>query len=366
VKPTLLPFLACQGCGEDFEIARADSPEDVREGELSCTGCGARIPIRQGVPDFTGRSEDEVQEESRRTQENFGYSWNNFYKTQTHFDEQFHAWIAPFRVDEFRDRIVLDAGCGMGRHADVVARAGARTVIAADFSSAVYPAERRLAGYSNAHVIRADIYRLPLKRRFEVAYSVGVLHHLPDPKKGFESVLSKLIPGGRMIAWVYGAENNGWITHLVSPLRERILSRMPMPALKAASYGLTLLGLYPALKLVYAPVSRNPRLRPVKERLFYTDYLSSIAPYSFEHIYGIVFDHLLAPIAFYLSKEEVEQWARDAHLEEPLVRWHNKNSWTLIGRTPTETDSTQQKPTHHNPRKAGHRNARSREAADPR
>jgi len=361
VKPSLLPFLACPNCAGDFKLSHFDSQEDVREGELSCTGCDLRVPISHGVADFTGQTAQQAGDEYRRTQENFGYSWNSFHETQVHFDEQFAAWIAPVTAEDFRGKVVLDAGCGMGRHADFVTRAGAETVIAADFSSAVFPAERRLAPYPNAHVIRADIYRLPLRRCFDLAYSVGVLHHLPDPHRGFESVLTKIKPGGRMIAWVYGAENNGWITQLVSPLRERVLSRMPMPALKAASYGLTLLGLYPALKLVYGPVNRSPRLRPLRDRLFYTDYLSSIAPYSFEHIHGIVFDHLLAPIAFYLSREEVEQWARDAHLEEPLIRWHNKNSWTLVGRTPAEAGASKPAAS-----KAGRRSARSREAAGPR
>ena len=48
----------------------------------------------------------------------------------------------------------------------------------------------------------------------------------------------------------------------------------------------------------------------------------------------IVFDHLLAPIAYYLPREEVERWASEAHLEAPLVRWHNQMSWTLIGTRP--------------------------------
>jgi len=358
VKTSLLPFLACPDCSGEFKITQADSDDDVRQGELACTGCDLRIPISQGVPDFTGHTQREADDESRRTQDNFGYSWNTFHQTQAHFDEQFLAWIAPSTAEDFRGKVVLDAGCGMGRHSDFVARAGAATVIAVDFSTAVFPAEKRLRVYPNAHVIRADIYRLPLRRCFDLAYSVGVLHHLPDPRKGFESVLTKILPGGKMIAWVYGAENNGWITQRVSPLREKVLSRMPMPTLKAASYGLTLLGLYPALKLVYGPLNRDARLRPLRDKLFYSDYLSSIAPYSFEHIYGIVFDHLLAPIAFYLSKDEVQAWADGAHLEDPVIRWHNKNSWTLVGRIPAETSS--EKAT---PKKSTRRHSSSRAAA---
>jgi hypothetical protein len=45
---------------------------------------------------------------------------------------------------------------------------------------------------------------------------VGVLHHLPDPGAGFKSLVSKVKPGGHVSAWIYGAENNGWIDNAVN------------------------------------------------------------------------------------------------------------------------------------------------------
>ena len=235
---------------------------------------------------------------------------------------------------EFKDQVVLEAGCGMGRHTELVARSGAKAVIGVDFSSAVYPAEQRVQSYPNAHIVRADINALPLKACADIAFSVGVLHHLPDPRRGFLSVVSRLRPGGKMIAWVYGAENNGWITRVVSPLRAKVFSKLPMPAVSTLAFGLTAGLLYPALKLVYKPLTNSDRLRPLGQKLFYATYLSSIAPFSFRHVRHIVFDHLLAPIAFYIPREEIEHWAHEANLEGPVVRWHNQMSWTLIGTRP--------------------------------
>jgi SAM-dependent methyltransferase len=222
----------------------------------------------------------------------------------------------------------------MGRHTEFVARAGAKAIIGVDFSSAVYPAERRVHDYPNAHIVRADINALPLKPVADIGFSVGVLHHLPDPRRGFLSLVSRVRPGGKVIAWVYGAENNGWITNVVSPLRANVLSKLPMPAVSALAFGLTAGVLFPALKLVYKPLSDSQRLRPLGQKLFYSTYLSSIAPFSFRHVKHIVFDHLLAPIAFYLPREEIETWASEAKLEAPVVRWHNQMSWTLIGNRP--------------------------------
>src|SRR5207245_1801248 len=122
---------------------------------------------------------------------------------------------------------------------------GAKDIVAVDFSDAVYPAQERVGRLANAHVIRADILRLPLRRTFDLGYSVGVLHHLPDPAAGFHALAGHVKPGGSVLAWVYGAENNEWITRVVSPIREKVASRLPMPLLKAASYFLTAGSLYP-------------------------------------------------------------------------------------------------------------------------
>ena len=112
----------------------------------------------------------------------------------------------------------------------------------------------------NAHIVQADIYHLPLKPVFDYAFSVGVLHHLPRPREGFLSLASKVKTGGHISAWVYGAENNGWITRLVNPLRERVTSRINRRSLLHLSK-LPTAALFAATKLVYGPLNRSARRR---------------------------------------------------------------------------------------------------------
>jgi len=337
VKRLLLDYLACPQCqGEYSIVSPADAGDEIEEGTLACNGCSTFVAIRGGIPDFTrAGGEPPRGGEVELTEKNFGYSWNNFFEKEKDFEPQFEAWLKPVTPADFNGKLVLDAGCGMGRHSELAASWGAKDVVAVDFSEAVFPAWRRLGGLPNAHVLRADIYALPLKRCFDLAYSVGVLHHLPDPRRGYAAVVSRVKPGGKVVAWVYGAEGNEWITRFLSPMREKVLSRMPMPLLKAAAFAATAGALYPALKAVYQPVSRVPFLKPLQDKLFYSSYLTSIAPYSFRHVYGIVFDHMLPPIAFYLPRAEVEEWLASEHLQDPTLRWHNGNSWTLIGNVPT-------------------------------
>lgn len=112
----------------------------------------------------------------------------------------------------FKDKLVLEAGCGKGRHTLLAASWGAREVIGIDLSAAVETAFAATREMENVHIVQADIYRLPLARVFDYAFSVGVLHHLPDPRAGFQSLAAAVKEGGHVSAWVYGAENNEWIT----------------------------------------------------------------------------------------------------------------------------------------------------------
>src|SRR5205823_5510997 len=80
------------------------------------------------------------------------------------------------------------------------------------------------------------------------------LHHLPDPERGFQALVSKLRPGGSISAWVYGREGNSWIVHVVTPLRERFFSKLPHGLLDVLSGALTV-PLYLGTKLLYRPTA---------------------------------------------------------------------------------------------------------------
>src|SRR6185295_18985394 len=231
MRRTVLRYLACPTCAADLALADDASPaDDVETGELRCAA-GHAFPIVRGIPRLVPGGV--VPAEAKGTVEGFGYEWTHegASRLRHHDEEQFLDWVKPLTPADFKSRVVLDAGCGMGRWAACVARAGATDVVCLDLSDSVESARANLRGFPNVHVVQGDIYRLPLKRAFDVAYSIGVLHHTPDPEKAFECVMSRVVPGGRMCAWVYGREGNGWIVGIVDPIRKGVTSRLPRPAL---------------------------------------------------------------------------------------------------------------------------------------
>jgi SAM-dependent methyltransferase len=299
------------------------------EGELRCTLCHSSYAIVRGIPRFA--NPEKIDSEKAATAAGFGWQWQHFTQEDARYADQFLGWIAPVGPDFFAGKVVLEGGCGKGRHTQLAARWGARDVIGVDLSDAVETAFASTRELSNVHIIQADIYHLPVASQMDYAFSVGVLHHLPDPRGGFMSLASKVKPGGHISAWVYGAENNEWITGLVNPVREKVTSRINPRALLHLSK-IPTVGIYLATKLVYGPLNNSKGGSALAQHLFYNDYLKAIAPFGWREQHTIVFDHLVAPTAFYIAREEFESWWRDANASEVVIGWHNKNSWRGWGR----------------------------------
>jgi tetratricopeptide (TPR) repeat protein/SAM-dependent methyltransferase len=107
-----------------------------------------------------------------------------------------------------RDLDILVAGCGTGQESiEMAQQFWEARVLAVDLSlSSLCYARRktRERGLSNVEYVQGDITKLAsIGRRFDVISSVGVLHHLADPKAGWQQLLSLLRPGGLMLLGFY-------------------------------------------------------------------------------------------------------------------------------------------------------------------
>lgn len=330
MKQSLLKYLACPCCNGEIHLSEVSQREgeEILDGELCCRACARCFPVTRGVPRFVEL--DQIEQDKAATAENFGWQWQHFNETDEHYGEQFLRWIAPVKSSFFAGKVVLEGGCGKGRHTLLAASWGAKDIIGVDLSSAVETAFAKTRDNPNAHIIQADIYNLPLRRCFDYAFSVGVIHHLPDPRSGFLSLASKVRPGGHLSAWVYGAENNEWITSFVSPLRERLTSRLPPGALLQLSKIPAAL-VFSATKLVYGPLNRTTRGRKLAAKLFYNDYLYAISHFGWREQHSIVFDHLNAPTAYYITRAQFEEWWKEIGVSRATIEWHNRNSWRGFG-----------------------------------
>ncbi len=296
---------------------------------MACVFCDRRYSILRGIPRFVEL--ETIERDKAATAENFGWQWQHFNEMDERYEKQFLGWIGPVKPEFFADKVVLEGGCGKGRHTQLAAKWGAKDVIGVDLSISVEPAFAATRQLENAHIVQADIYHLPFRRSFDYAFSIGVIHHLPDPRSGFSSLAGKVKAGGHLSVWVYGAENNEWITGVVSPLREKLTSRLRPSALLHLSK-LPAAVVFTATKLLYGPLNRSPLGKPLAGHLFYNDYLYAISHFGWREQHSIVFDHLNAPTAFYIPRAEFQEWWKDIGASDVVIGWHNKNSWRGFGR----------------------------------
>jgi SAM-dependent methyltransferase len=222
----LIELLRCPDCGLPVEEGAG----------LLCAKCGASYPTRGGIPRFAGEG----------YVASFGRQWNRYDVARDEEDE------ATFRVKtgvDARDlagKLVLDAGCGGGRYALLAAKSGAR-VVGVDLSLAVEKAKALCEGYPGVTIVQADLTRLPLAEGvFDLVFSIGVLHHGPDPRGAFREVARRVKPGGRLAVWLYRKNTlpQEWIN---SSLRA-VTTRLPARVLEPLCVGLGAVGSVPVLK----------------------------------------------------------------------------------------------------------------------
>jgi len=136
--------------------------------------------------------------------------------------------MATFSV--WRDKDVLEAGCGIATDGAQFARAGARYT-GIDFSpTAVRLARERFEMQGLAgRFVQGSIVELPFAdESCDLVYSMGVIHHLPDTERAVSEFHRVLRPGGRAIAMVYHRDSFNYRFTILT-LRRALVSLLLLP-----------------------------------------------------------------------------------------------------------------------------------------
>jgi SAM-dependent methyltransferase len=259
----------------------------------------------------------EISEIAKGSPERFGYSWDRYADLLPEHEEQFLRWTALDR-SFWKGLRFVDGGCGIGRNSHWPMTYGALSGLAVDVDERTLGRARmNLARFTNVEVRARSIYEIEEADTFDIAFSIGVVHHLSDPDAAVARLARAVKSGGQVLVWLYGRENNGWIVHLFNPLRRALFSRMPLRLVHALSWPLTAL-LWCALRVGFPPGA----------------YYRLIRQFFFEHLRAIVFDHMIPRIALYYTRAEAEALLARAGLTDIRSTWVNENSWSVIGRKP--------------------------------
>ena len=212
-----------------------------------------------------------------RTVQQFGQEWKAFDQTGMAETEKAELFEQYFSLLDFSRRPgrVLDFGCGSGRWAQMVApRVG--ELVAADASAAALQVARKNVRAGNVRFIQATPDDLPYPDGyFDLIFSLGVLHHVPDTAAAIRSLEKKLRPGGTLLLYLYyGLENRpDWYRALwrASDLGRRGIRRLPFPLRRAVCEAIAVCVYWPLARLAQCfPVPASWPLRFYAGRSFYT------------------------------------------------------------------------------------------------
>ena len=109
------------------------------------------------------------------------------------------------RFDEWAGKDVLDVGCGLATDGSRFARAGAHYVGFDQAGVALELARRRFElEHLDGRFIEGDATRLPFPDgSFDLVWSHGVVHHIPETERAVAEFHRVLRPGGTALVMVY-------------------------------------------------------------------------------------------------------------------------------------------------------------------
>jgi SAM-dependent methyltransferase len=259
-----------------------------------------------------------------RTIKDFGEQWLRYPDNEGYYGslELFSDILSPFlKPEELRGRRVGEIGSGVGRIVNMILRSGAKHVIAVEPSQAFEVLQRNILEPKKVTCLRVTGDKLPAYANLDYVFSIGVLHHIPDPKPVVEAAFRALRPGGHFFVWLYGKEGNRLYLALLRILRifTKRLPHFILASLVEVIYWplvlyLILCYVFP-LPLCGYMCSVLEKMSPEKRRL-------------------IIYDQLNPSYAKYYTRDEAEKLLLNGHFEN--VRLHHRHgySWTVIGTKP--------------------------------
>lgn len=249
--------------------------------------------------------------------------WSFAREWQEHFDadsERTWGYTPQERLEQalleteterawFRDKLVLDAGCGNGGLSQELARLGA-LVVGLDYSSTVRGSEC-LRRAPDVLFVQGDLESPPLaEEAFDLVISIGVLHHTRDTARTFRAVARLVKPHGRLYVWLYRRPERFVGRYLKDPLYAVLRSTVarlasPLQSLAVRGYA----------RLVWATHRALGRGRRIPFREYLVSAYDDLTPR---------WRHQHTPI-------EVGRWFHEAGFGPPtLTHWDNPYGFGLL------------------------------------
>jgi len=262
-----------------------------------------------------------------KTADAFASSWNNLPKGSVYTFEQFEDWFSPLTEKEFKNKDVLELGCGNASLLVHCTRWNPASITGVDLGDSIISAEANMleTGYKKFKIEKGDLTQFKSEFKKDVVYSIGVLHHLKDPSKGLNSVIENTKSGGHFHCWVYAKEGNAIVRWVVDPIRI-VVSKLP--------WWFTKFFVATPLSFLYFLYAHGTVMLHLSFMPLY-EYNKWICKREFLFFRHVAFDQLVTPQTIYIDKATIQSWLKsykEVDQQSTYVIFRNGNSWKFGGK----------------------------------
>lgn len=260
-----------------------------------------------------------------QTIKDFGDQWLRYRDNEGFYGslELFSDMIYPFlKPDGIKDCNVAEIGSGSGRIVNMLLQCGARHIIAVEPSEAFEVLRRNIEQPEKVTCLKITGDQLPSYGNLDYVFSIGVLHHIPNPALVVQAAFNALRPGGHFLVWLYGKEGNGLYLAFIGPFR-RLTQRLP-------HFMLAFL-----VEVMYWPLAfyiRFCKRLPLPLHGYMLSILEKMSP---EKRRLIIYDQLNPSFAKYYTRSEATKLLSDAKFVNIRIHHRHGYSWTVIGTKPS-------------------------------
>jgi SAM-dependent methyltransferase len=249
----------------------------------------------------------------------FGHEWSTFRQDEAEFSPAdreaiFHSYFHIFPWSGLPpDAVGIDVGCGSGRWSVMVASKVGHLHLLDASADALAVARQNLAGAANVSFHLASVGDIPLEdNSLDFAFSLGVLHHVPDTLAAIRAIAAKLKVGAPFLVYLYYAlDNRPWwyraIWHFSNIFRV-VISSLP-PTLRLIISQIIAV-------VIYWPLAR---LAALVERAGFSPAAIPLESYRGRKFYVMrtdAYDRFCTRLEQRFTRREIEEMLTDAGFDE--------------------------------------------------
>jgi SAM-dependent methyltransferase/uncharacterized protein YbaR (Trm112 family) len=211
VKKELLEILCCPIEKASLTLKNETlKNNEIYSGKLICSKCNKEYSIIKGIPVMLINAEDN---QTLDSVEQWGFQWtdeslnkNTKYYDDDFLDLEYQEWNLP--ENWLNDKIILDAGCGNGRHTKILKRFKFKQCVAFDLSEAVYALADK-EEFKDVHLVRADMALPPFPNEyFDFVLARQVLQHTKNPQNSIKKLAELVKKSGIFVGSLYKTPEN--------------------------------------------------------------------------------------------------------------------------------------------------------------